>query len=86
MKPTPEIGAKGNTGFSAKKRKQKKIFLYGIGILSVYVTAMTIYNAHFAGMFVEDVELDPETGRHKIRRRPGRQKKRLDPEKKTYVQ
>jgi hypothetical protein len=84
---TPEArsSTKENTGASAKKRRQKRIFIWVIGVLSLYVTIITIYNAHFAGMFVHDIEIDPETGRGRVRRRPDRQKKRLDPDKATYV-
>jgi hypothetical protein len=82
----PELGStKENSGVSAKKRRQKRIFVWAIGVLSLYVAIVTIYNAHFAGMFVQDIEIDPETGRGRVRRRPGRQKKRLEPDKKTYV-
>jgi hypothetical protein len=73
-------------GASSKKRRQKRIFLWGIGIILFYVTIIMIYNSHFAGMFVPDVAVDrEETGRGRDRRREGRQKKRLQPELATYV-
>ena len=65
-------GAKENSGESAKRRRQRKIFLATIGCLSTYVILATIYQSHFAGMFVPDVEYDPSTGRQRIRRRPNR--------------
>jgi hypothetical protein len=55
-----------------------------VGVLTVYVIGTTTYQAHFAGMFVPDVEID-ETGRARVRRRPDRHKQKLDPNKPTYV-
>mmetsp|Transcript_28796 Transcript_28796/g.44264 ORF Transcript_28796/g.44264 Transcript_28796/m.44264 type:complete len:473 (-) Transcript_28796:337-1755(-) len=76
-------GAKENTGASAKKRRQKRLATYVIGGLVSYVGIMTIYQAHFAGMFVPDVDVDPSTGKARIRRRPDRTRKRLNPDEST---
>lgn len=61
-----------------------KIAAYVICFLVVYVVGTTIYQSHFAGMFVPDIEVD-EFGRSRVRRRPHRHKQRLDPSKSTYV-
>lgn len=58
--------------------------VYVVCFLAVYVTGTTIYQSHFAGMFVPDVEVD-EFGRSRVRRRPDRHKKRMDHNKATYV-
>jgi hypothetical protein len=90
MRPSIEVAGpapsmKENTGASAKRRRQKRLATYGIGILGGYVMLMTIYEAHFAGMFVADIEIDPETGQSRVRRRPQRHKQKLNPNEATYV-
>ena len=68
-------GAKENSGESAKRRTRRKFASYALGGLSTYVVLSMIYQAHFAGMFVPNVDIDPNTGRARIRRRPNRQHK-----------
>lgn len=64
--------------------RNTKIAAYIICFLVVYVMGTTIYQSHFAGMFVPDVEVD-ESGRTRVRRRPQLHRKKLDPSKVTYV-
>lgn len=63
---------KGNDGSSERKRKQHKLMKYVIGALMLYVTANFIYFKHIAGIFVPDRDIDPVTGKERIRRRPER--------------
>lgn len=85
MLPPPEDGAKENSGAMAKRRRRKRSFLWVIAVLFSYVSVTTIYESHFAGMLVPDVEIDAGTGRARVRRRPAKHKKRLDPSQKTCV-
>ena len=64
--------------------RNTKIAAYIICFLVVYVLGTTIYQSHFAGMFVPDVEVD-ESGRTRVRRRPQLHRKKLDPSQVTYV-
>lgn len=73
---------KENTGASAKKRRLHRILVWASAALVSYVVLMLIYESHFAGYMVSDLTVD-ETGRERIRRRPDRHHKRLEPEKKT---
>lgn len=59
-----------------------KMAAYLICLLVVYVMGTTIYQSHFAGMFVPDIEVD-ETGRKRVRRRPQLHRQKLDPSKPT---
>jgi hypothetical protein len=73
---------KENTGASAKKRRQQRIFIWASTAFVSYVVVMLIYEAHFAGYWVSNVTVD-ESGRARIRRRPAWHYKRLQPDKKT---
>lgn len=71
---------RGQTASGASR--QTKIVAYVVCFLIVYVSGMTVYEMHFAGIFVPDTETD-EFGRTRVRRRPHRHKTKLDPNKKT---
>ena len=75
---------KENSGASARTRRRQTLWKYVIACLLIYVSLMTIYNAHFAGSFVPDIQID-EHGHKIVRRRPQRHRQRLDPTQKTYV-
>lgn len=75
---------KENSGQQAQKRRKRSCIRYLIGFLVLYVTGMTIFEAHFAGSFVPDITVG-EDGRTRVRRRPDRQHQRLDPNQPTYV-
>ena len=61
-----------------------KLAAYLICCLVIYVMGTTIYQSHFAGIFVPDVEVD-ESGRTRVRRRPHLHRQKLDPKQPTYV-
>jgi hypothetical protein len=82
--PPRSLEMKGNTGVSAKKRRQRRVAVWVIGVLMVYVSVMTIYQSHFAGMWVPDIQID-EWGRSRVRRRPSRHRQRMHPDQATYV-
>eukprot|EP00934_Nitzschia_sp_Nitz4_P007280 Nitzschia sp. Nitz4//scaffold28_size193895//29979//31588//NITZ4_001630-RA/size193895-augustus-gene-0.302-mRNA-1//-1//CDS//3329545877//7270//frame0 len=73
---------KGNDDRGRRLRRNSKLAVGFITVLSVYVLITTIYRTHFAGMFVPDIEID-ESGRARIRRKPHLHKQRLDPNKVT---
>lgn len=63
---------KGNDGTSEKKRKQQKLMKFVTYILILYTFGYFIYIKHIAGIFVPDRDIDPVTGKERIRRRPER--------------
>eukprot|EP00980_Cylindrotheca_fusiformis_P026949 scaffold18138_cov128-Cylindrotheca_fusiformis.AAC.15 len=75
--------SKGNDGESARKRKQKQCMKYIVSALMTYVTLQFIYVKHFAGIFVPDVDIDPVTGKQRVRRRRERQYQKLNPKEKA---
>jgi hypothetical protein len=75
---------KENSGQQAQKRRKQSCFKYVIGFGLIYVFGVTLFEAHFAGSFVPDVEVGKD-GRTRVRRRPDRQHQRLDPNAATYV-
>lgn len=63
---------KGNDGSSEKKRKQHKIMKFVVYVLILYCLSYALYYKHIAGIFVPDRDVDPVTGKERIRRRPER--------------
>jgi hypothetical protein len=83
MHPQSRTPSKGNDGSSAKQRTQKQCMKWVIIILLTYVTLSFIYVKHFAGYFVPDRDVDPVSGKERIRRRPERHYQKINPKEKT---
>jgi len=65
------------------KTSQTTMIGFLIGILTLYGMGTTVFQSHFAGMFISDIEVDEITGKKRIRRRPERHRQKLDPNKPT---
>jgi hypothetical protein len=78
-KSPEDVGAsvKENLGASAKKRRQKRIFAWGIGILLFSFAIMT----EFSGMFATETEEGRETRRDRRNHRGDKPEKLLEPDR-----
>jgi hypothetical protein len=80
---TTTISTKENTGQSAKKRQRRKLIIAAILFVVIYGICWLIYEIHWSGYFLPDIEIDPITGQSKVRRRPERQYSKVNPEQKA---
>jgi hypothetical protein len=78
------MSTKENSGTGSRRRQQRQALQCVIGV-GIFHILHTIYKSHFAGVFVPNVEIDPQTGRKRTRRRPERHGQRWNPDQVTYV-
>ena len=75
---------RGQQPLSGGGTRGNRVVGFIVGVMMIYVMGRMIYQSHFVGMFVPDVDVD-ESGRTRVRRRPDRHKQKMDPNKPTYV-
>jgi hypothetical protein len=79
---TTTISTKENTGESAKIRQRRKILMGVILVVVFYMLCWLVFEIHFAGYWLPDVEIMSD-GQSRVRRRPERQYSKMNPDQKA---